>query len=425
MYKAKSAPRFEIEQDMSPLQERGARFKDGPNGRTRRAGNQDLTTREPRIGASGRYAALDPLNEKPLPTPQPLSIPPKSARRLSLPLAAAQGKRSLPLSDVSSHKHHATKIVGSLSEAPEPLEGHQVRPIVPLKTRRNSPPRYSFQSPWLAAKVLPKERQPSTAQEPENANRDVFELQGNFDGRDTGKESRNDHEALPSVDSRVSCYGVFKAQSIQPLSRLSWPTAPTGGTVKGQKDSPTLGYGAAPRISRITDVRQSTGINSPTQMHANAPPISRFSATTAATEGTIYQALDTPNAVLPSSPVFEHGPARVPSEAAPRSRKPVSVVPSFCASQASSPITVDPTSKALPLSPAQLASCDLITSLQAELDERRNRRHNLQKLVRNLSGGGPQNSILLDSATRKMKEHQAEAFKLELAEVERGSTRSA
>jgi len=75
------------------------------------------------------------------------------------------------------------------------------------------------------------------------------------------------------------------------------------------------------------------------------------------------------------------------------------------------------TAKDLPLSPLQLASVDLVTSLEAQLDEMRHRRWNLEKMVRNVTALQPQNPLVQDLAARRASREKVDAFKAELADV--------
>ncbi len=73
--------------------------------------------------------------------------------------------------------------------------------------------------------------------------------------------------------------------------------------------------------------------------------------------------------------------------------------------------------KTLPLTPSELASVDLVTALQAQLDDLGHRRTNLEKLISSLTQLQPQNPVVQDLAARRDSAKKVERFKAELAEV--------
>jgi len=108
----------------------------------------------------------------------------------------------------------------------------------------------------------------------------------------------------------------------------------------------------------------------------------------------------------------------VPSTASSTTRKPVS------SRSASNPSTPSSTTKALPLSPPQVSPPDHISSLQAQLDDLRVRRANLQRVLRDLQtrhmGPGWSNPLVSDLAVRRRMEERVRALEDEIAEVARG-----
>jgi hypothetical protein len=75
--------------------------------------------------------------------------------------------------------------------------------------------------------------------------------------------------------------------------------------------------------------------------------------------------------------------------------------------------------KSLPKTPNQLASVDLITSLQAQQDDLFNQRSNIQRLIRDLEKTEAQNPLVSDIRMRREKEKRLGSLKEDLDEIAR------
>lgn len=117
------------------------------------------------------------------------------------------------------------------------------------------------------------------------------------------------------------------------------------------------------------------------------------------------------NVGTPTTNHFDFTPLRIPKM---RQKRPEEAA--LRTTSMASISTVN-TAKDLPLSPPQLASVDLVTSLEAQLDEMRHRRRNLEKMVRNVTASQPQNPLVQDLAARRASREKSEAFRAELADV--------
>jgi hypothetical protein len=73
--------------------------------------------------------------------------------------------------------------------------------------------------------------------------------------------------------------------------------------------------------------------------------------------------------------------------------------------------------KALPKTPGELSSVDLITSLQAQQNDLQRQRFNIQRVIRDLEKPGEQNPLNTDFRARKEKDKRCASLKLDLAEV--------
>lgn len=114
---------------------------------------------------------------------------------------------------------------------------------------------------------------------------------------------------------------------------------------------------------------------------------------------------------VPTTNHFSFAPLRLPKM---RQKRPDEAALRTCSVASISSVN---TAKDLPLSPPQIASVDLVTSLEAQLDETRHRRRNLEKMVDNVTALQPQNPLVQDLAARRASKEQVDAFKAELADV--------
>ncbi|KAI9771655.1 MAG: hypothetical protein M1840_001870 [Geoglossum simile] len=152
------------------------------------------------------------------------------------------------------------------------------------------------------------------------------------------------------------------------------------------------------------------------------PTVSRFSATTYST-GTTYDTppttpkVDFPDSSQsgPPSPILSRRRPIPTSNDKAVTRKPP---PSQDESTPPSP-TRTPTarSKSLPQSPPEAQSVDLVTTLQAQLDDLHTRRSNIQKILRELSQLLPPNPSTHNISARGEMRKKVDDHKMELAEI--------
>jgi hypothetical protein len=79
-------------------------------------------------------------------------------------------------------------------------------------------------------------------------------------------------------------------------------------------------------------------------------------------------------------------------------------------------------SKSLPKSPAEVGSQDLISSLQAQLDDLTNRRNNIIKSIRQMTELMPTDSVVETAEVRRKRDeekHKVEFLKEEEADIRR------
>ena len=247
--------------------------------------------------------------------------------------------------------------------------------------------------------------------------------------------------------------GSLSAQlrvSQDPKSRFSWttraaesgaPTTPPSGAAKATNSA--KGLLERPQLrshfswtSRVTDdTSQGRSPASPTDaLEQSSPadagkeeqhvPGSRFSWSTQNTLVTQQNAaapehLNTPQnpnlfsaAPSPHSPIISRRrPIPGPNSGNTIKRKPAPSETGEIASPAGTP------GKELPLSPPAMESIDIITGLQAQIDELEHRRMNLQKVIHSLAALQPQNPVVQDLAKRRETRRKIERLETEVADV--------
>ncbi|KAI9792784.1 MAG: hypothetical protein M1816_001516 [Peltula sp. TS41687] len=312
-------------------------------------GIDEITPRcSPRGSAINNSLALDRLNSsekqwmarstegKPLPATEPTTLPRKSSKRVSYV--------NIQIPDGSSPVYEPQSTFSKEED---------IKPLVPLKAGRNSP----------------SQRTSSLALPPTNGSTQRFLF-------------HNDSKSIASSGT----------SHIRNPSKLS----------HGSGSWETLESSSSPR--RATSAIESNLNVALNGMNLQDQPVSRFSATTYETETvttldtpprSLYSSTvsvpSTPSPSLPPTPFNRHlallGMAQFNTKAT--ARKPLS----YTMEPTPPPSASRPrTTKGLPPSPAEAQSVDLISSLQAQLDNLRHQRGNLQRIIqdlRRLLGPGP------------------------------------
>ena len=315
--------------------------------------------REAWKGASGRSAIVSPLVEKLRPASKSIPVP---ARHLG-PASPVQAERTIhatpfPLSD------SAVQPQGSFTASP--YEDENIKPIVPLKAGRNSPPR-GLTTPFVQQAERPY---PSPA------------------------ASDTKSPAALSVSS--------ESARNKPL-----PT-PTYITPSNHQKGETAATNEKEFIEAMHDMNMSN------------EPGSRFSATTYAT--TSYESPpDTPRMDFetpmpsPLSPLVNR--KRPVQDGSGFSIKSTTRKPTPLERGSSPRIDSSRFSKTLPQSPAEKQSVDRISSLLASQENLRRRRLNLHTVIRELTNVVQPSSPAYDMASRDEIKKTVKALEAELAGV--------
>lgn len=336
--------------------------------------NEILAERPEWQGATrtGRTAVVSPVKDRyDLP---PMSIPPKSSRRVASPESGSYSGSLTPVTIIRSGDGETSpaSVHMSDSENTDPA-------ITALLASGRGSPRISH-SPIDIAPDPDIVNQPAATKFLERGKPEPTEI-STLPKRDSaGTIERNFREAL----KEVSFYGNDSADPyVQPPSRFSVTTyAPSEAQ-------------STPRPS--TDTFDRPPMPTPPQM------------------------FDAPQSVL-NRQRPKLGPPGSPKSTI--SRKAVGIEQPIVISMSSSIAKkrASNSAKNLPITPAEAQSQDLVSSLQAQLDDLANRRNNIQKSIKQMTQLMPKDSVLLTEDVRRKREAEkikVEALRNEEADIKR------
>lgn len=312
-------------------------------------------------GASGRSAMISPIVQKFRPTTKEIIIPSRNVRQLNSSQEESSGGTT-PVAVAGKAAQSQISVSSSVYD-----QDDTIKPIVPLKAGRNSPPRIMI-SPL------------------------------------TQQSGRSSYPSPAPSDSRSPA--AWSASSER--SRNKPLPSPTDLTPSNKQDGQSAGTVENSFAAAMKD------------MNLHNQPGSRFSATTYATTSyesppqTPHVGSETPMPD-PQSPLLNRKrplPGAVTTSAKATIRKPTP-------SEASSSPTTESSklSKALPKSPPELQSVDRISSLEAKLENLHRRRLNLQTVIRELTQVIQPSTAAYDMASRSEIKKTVEGLNTELAGV--------
>ncbi|KAF2500005.1 hypothetical protein BU16DRAFT_556495 [Lophium mytilinum] len=337
--------------------------------------------REEWRGASGRAAIVPPLADKR--TKHPLTIPPRDHRKPSPGIADESG-RSTPSSAAETVRRIPMGADTSQVSSGGDLRDDPIKPTVPLKVGRNSPPR-SAASPTYPIDQhnypYPSPVSPSNRHQDQGINPYTLTplaVQAPSAQQPSGLPKSKIHRK--SVDSNYSAH--FNKDEKIPTSRFSWTTYATNTTY--QNSPPPSPPPPMPTSSLAT--------STPTPAPTASPILNR--------RRPVVPAASTVSTPTPRKPL----PPGTPTHAS----RVVSM---------SSAYTVDRSSKALPLPPPSLESQDHISSLEAQQDDLRVRRQNVARLIADLNSTQPQNPLVTDYRKVREADVRKADFMKELDEI--------
>ncbi|KAF2205020.1 hypothetical protein GQ43DRAFT_468607 [Delitschia confertaspora ATCC 74209] len=351
--------------------------------------------REAWKGASGRVAIAQPLED------QLLRTPVKFPQRKVSEERHGPG-RNTPSSAAAVTQKRVTNGTDEPDTSPvadhhEELDTHDnpIKPIVPLKVGKNSPPRsiaspvpplnsYSYPSPITPTYRVPQS--PSTILEEEEEEQEQEQEQEQEEQEDEDEWNQDSVQPLATPPSaKGPRKSIERTQELSenqvPTSRFSWTTYNTSTTYQhSPPPSPPPPMPAAPLIlNRVLTTAASDKIPARKPITATtARPHSDFTTT-------------------PSSP------------------RPGSA---FTTSTTHTTDTLN-THKALPRPPTELATSDHIEILEAQLADIRLRHSNVGRLLSDLNTLAPPNPFVTDFRRMRLREARKKEFEDELADIRR------
>lgn len=331
-----------------------------------------IPTREPWKGASGRFTIVNPprndpaARTQPLQPLQPISTSPKTNKR---PIADKQQSRGQSTQTTPTVRAVAPETPETPDVSTTLDEDETIKPIVPLKVGRRSPP--------------------SLVTSP------------------VSQHSQRDYTPSPLSES-VKSPGVWSVRSEH------------NRPLPDEKETPSQ----LPRSQQAVR-SEAEFLKEIEAIKPEEQPSSRFSATTYAT--TTYDSppssptvsFDTPVPSVPFMPspiVMRRRPMANPSPlSAPdvkaTVRKPTPSQISLSSSYSNS------SSKALPQCPPEMEAVDRVAALQARLDDLRRRRGNIHIIIRELTQVVQPSSVAYDMAAREEVKRTVASLNNELAEI--------
>lgn len=244
---------------------------------------------------------------------------------------------------------------------------------------------------------LPQQPQPPTSQERQPQQHKTLE-------QDTLTERRPSppRQMSPNPQKQHIPRRPVHSQE-QPTSRFSWTTQATEITALQSPVTETFGAQST----------ASTAVSVTLRQHA-PEPVSRFSWTTRDNESVV----DTPSLVDTTSDFSEmRHLSLVPRPLAPIIARKRPIPRDVDGTRAPQQLPPTSSNKELPLSPPELASVDIITALEAQLEQLAHRKRNVEKLIHELTHLQPKNPLVQDLAARRENSRKLDALKLEMDEI--------
>ncbi|KAF2788251.1 hypothetical protein K505DRAFT_255944 [Melanomma pulvis-pyrius CBS 109.77] len=360
----------DVQKKNAPLPDRTGRSPTGDR-------NATAKPAQPWDRASGRAEIVKPFKDTRSRQPlnfqrqtEPKTVP-GSDKNVSSSLAATV-KRAPVAADTVPVAEDRNDL-GDFDSHEEPI-----KPIVPLKVGRNSPPRslasptsphnpgnqdfYSYPSP-----ITPTNKQPSP-------------LAGTYEQGESNARSANKHSTPPNTKVvRKSIEGTPGSTASKDnglASRFSWTTYNTS-----------------------TTYQQSPPPSPPPPLPVSRAPVEPLSAASSILNR---------RRPLPAS---DKVPTRKPVSSATMSYDPPSPRPDSTFSTN--------TQKALPRPPTEISAADHVDTLEAQMDDLRIRRSNVFRLLQDLNNMAPPNPLITDFKRMRLVDRRKKEFEDELAEIRR------
>lgn len=341
----------------------------------------DTRPREPWSRAIGRAEIVRPFKDQP-------SDKPLNFVRKSEPKKAQGSEHDAASSPTTTVKRvPAAADTSPVADSPDEFDMHEdpIKPIVPLKVGRNSPPR-SLASP--TSPHNPGNQAPYSYPSPITPTNKHHPLSPVYEnGRPQGEPTQahatpsNKKVARKSIEGTPGSTG---SRDNGPSSRFSWTTYNTNTTYQQSpppSPPPPLPTSRVP-TEPISAASSILNRKRPVAVADRIPSRKPVAATSAATS------------------------ARTTMISDPPSPRPDST---FSTS----------TQKALPRPPTELAAADHVEILESQMADLRIRRSNVYRLLRDLNNMAPPNPMVTDFKKMRLVEQRKKDFEDELAEIKR------
>lgn len=328
-------------------------------------------------GATGRVTLVSPVHDQ-LDMP-PISIPRKSSKRVASPHSESFSGGSSPVTIVRNSD-------GETSPASPAYPSTSIHTVLTSNNSGNNSPRIADPQSPITVNPDPDVVSQSAATKTlaRNAAPQASESHTSTWDRDEGTMAnieRNFREQLQSVSTPIT--EEPEPEYTQPSSRFSVTTyAPSTTQNTPRPSTDTFDNHPMPDTSAI--------LNRQRPNFGDSPKSNSITSTSTVTRKAVAN---------PSSPVFI-SMSSIPSHLPPGSKRSSNIA------------------KNLPMSPAEASSHDLVTSLQAQLENLAHRRNNIERSIRQMTELMPKDSVLITEEVRRKRE--GEKLKVErLREEER------
>ncbi|KAF2828641.1 hypothetical protein CC86DRAFT_196133 [Ophiobolus disseminans] len=365
---------------------------------------------QPWSRATGRSQIAPPLKDqrstKPLQLPRKLVSPSATSptnRAADTSRTQHQGRNFTAPPATAVHRVPVGADTGAVADRSPNLDAHeyQIKPTVPLKAGKNSPPRgvvspispsyptgLGIQTPFTPIREQRRDS-PDTVIHEQAFSREI---------------PAPVRVATPPQDPVVLNEKTPEKLSREPTSRFSWTTYNSSTTYQhSPPPSPPplpLPTVTLPRPRVVTE------------------PIS--AATTASSilsrRRPVPQADRIPESLLPPKPLGPSTPGT--AKITTMSSSPTPYSPSS-PSAASTFSTATNTYKALPAPPTSLSAADHIAVLESQIEDLRIRRCNVYRLLNDLNNAAPPNPLITDFKRARLVEARKRGFEDELSEIKR------
>lgn len=322
----------------------------------------------------GKFRARSPLNL----SRKALSPTPERTGRATPNALEVPGYHDPSLGDTSP--------VTSETNSPD-MHNNLIKPVVPLKVGRNSPPRSGFTSPTS----------------PTNPGLGINTLSYPSPTTPTNRQQLPVLETTESLGTSVAEHYPARRSQTPPYTTQD----PKAQEVKAGKEK-------QPDKSHFSW----TTYNS-TTTYQHSPPPSPPNLPGSSPGATSTEPLPAAASILNRRRPVKHNDPLPPRKPVPTYEMLSNSSRPNSPSAASTFSTATGTSKALPVPPTSLSASDHVGFLESQIEDLRIRRNNVYRLLNDLNNAAPPNPLVTDFKKARLVEQRKRAFEDELSEIRR------